>query len=195
VLRGGGSDPRFGRSSRKFVDDCIRYRAACGTSRSCPRARNVRPVIRYEGNATIRQGKTVIEGDCVVESGAISWPSLICRGLDASTILHPGRAPQKDVHGYASATSPSVRRHQDHARRRRPRRRRLNRLRRNRQPALTPTRRAPTPLIHTWRNGSARSTCRRVAFPPKRDSDPLCRASKKWGDLQGLIRAEMTSGT
>jgi hypothetical protein len=25
-------------------------------------------VIRYQGSATIRQGKTVIEGDCVVES-------------------------------------------------------------------------------------------------------------------------------
>jgi hypothetical protein len=37
--------------------------------RGCPRARNVRLVIRYQGSATIRQGKTVIEGDCVVESG------------------------------------------------------------------------------------------------------------------------------
>jgi hypothetical protein len=26
-------------------------------------------VIRYQGSATLRQGKTVIEGDCVVESG------------------------------------------------------------------------------------------------------------------------------
>jgi len=33
-----------------------------------PRARNVRLVIRYQGSATIRQGKTVIEGACVVES-------------------------------------------------------------------------------------------------------------------------------
>ena len=33
------------------------------------RARNVRSVIRYQGSATIRQGKTVIEGECVVESG------------------------------------------------------------------------------------------------------------------------------
>jgi hypothetical protein len=32
------------------------------------RARNVRLVIRYQGSATIRQGKTVIEGECVVES-------------------------------------------------------------------------------------------------------------------------------
>jgi hypothetical protein len=47
----------------------LRCRGPCGTSRSCPRAHNVRPVIRYQGSATIRQGKTVIEGDCVVESG------------------------------------------------------------------------------------------------------------------------------
>jgi hypothetical protein len=33
-----------------------------------PRARNVRVVIRYQGAATIWQGKTVIEGACVVES-------------------------------------------------------------------------------------------------------------------------------
>jgi hypothetical protein len=39
----------------------------CGTS-DCARARNVRLVIRFQGSATIRQGKTVIEGDCVVES-------------------------------------------------------------------------------------------------------------------------------
>lgn len=32
------------------------------------RARNVRLVIRYQGSATIRQGKTAIEGECVVES-------------------------------------------------------------------------------------------------------------------------------
>jgi hypothetical protein len=31
-------------------------------------ARNVRLVIRYQGSATIRQGKTEIQGDCVVES-------------------------------------------------------------------------------------------------------------------------------
>ena len=43
--------------------------AAAKPSRSCPRARTVRLVIRYQGSATIRQGKTVIEGDCVVESG------------------------------------------------------------------------------------------------------------------------------
>jgi hypothetical protein len=30
--------------------------------------RNVRLVIRYQGRATIRQGKTVVDGDCVVES-------------------------------------------------------------------------------------------------------------------------------
>jgi hypothetical protein len=42
---------------------------AAKPSRSCPRARNVRLVIRYQGSATIRQGKTVIEGDCVVELG------------------------------------------------------------------------------------------------------------------------------
>ena len=36
---------------------------------AAPRARNVRLVIRYQGSATLRQGKTVIEGDCVVESG------------------------------------------------------------------------------------------------------------------------------
>ena len=46
----------------------IRCRGRCGTSRGCPRARNVRLVIRYQGSATIRQGKTVIEGACVVES-------------------------------------------------------------------------------------------------------------------------------
>jgi hypothetical protein len=40
----------------------------CATSRRCALARNVRIVIRYQGSATIRQGKTVIEGDCVVES-------------------------------------------------------------------------------------------------------------------------------
>jgi hypothetical protein len=33
------------------------------------RARNVRPVIRYQGSATIQQGKLVIGGDCIVESG------------------------------------------------------------------------------------------------------------------------------
>ena len=32
------------------------------------RARNVRLVIRYKGSATLRQGATVIEGECVVES-------------------------------------------------------------------------------------------------------------------------------
>jgi hypothetical protein len=57
------------RSSRKFVDDFIRCRGPCGTSRSGLRERNVRLVIRYQGSATIRQGTTVIEGDCVVESG------------------------------------------------------------------------------------------------------------------------------
>jgi hypothetical protein len=41
---------------------------AAKLSRGCPRARNVLLVIRYQGSATIRQGKTVIRGDCVVES-------------------------------------------------------------------------------------------------------------------------------
>ncbi len=36
--------------------------------RRCLRARSVRTVIRYEGSATVRQGTTVIEGECVVES-------------------------------------------------------------------------------------------------------------------------------
>jgi hypothetical protein len=34
-----------------------------------PSARNVRVVIRYRGSATIQQGKLVIGGECVVESG------------------------------------------------------------------------------------------------------------------------------
>jgi hypothetical protein len=34
------------------------------------RARNVLLVIRYQGRATIQQGKIVIEGECVVESGS-----------------------------------------------------------------------------------------------------------------------------
>jgi hypothetical protein len=33
-----------------------------------PQGRNVRLVIHYDGSATIRQGKTVIQGACVVES-------------------------------------------------------------------------------------------------------------------------------
>jgi hypothetical protein len=33
-----------------------------------PRGRNVWVVMRYQGSATIRQGKIVIEGECVVES-------------------------------------------------------------------------------------------------------------------------------
>jgi hypothetical protein len=33
------------------------------------RARNVRLVIRYQGSATIQQGKTMVEGECVVDSG------------------------------------------------------------------------------------------------------------------------------
>ena len=41
---------------------------AVGRPYLAPRARNVRLVIRYQGSATIRQGKTVIEGACVVES-------------------------------------------------------------------------------------------------------------------------------
>jgi hypothetical protein len=43
-------------------------RGGAGTSRGGARRRNVRPVIRYQGSATIRQGKTVIDGECVVES-------------------------------------------------------------------------------------------------------------------------------
>jgi hypothetical protein len=50
---------------------CIAFavEVASEPGRGCPRAFNVRLVIRYQGSATIRQGKTVIEGDCVVESG------------------------------------------------------------------------------------------------------------------------------
>ena len=54
--------------SRKFVDDAYAVEVAAETRRQRARARNVRLVIRYQGNATIRQGKTVIEGNCVVES-------------------------------------------------------------------------------------------------------------------------------
>jgi hypothetical protein len=35
---------------------------------AAPERVTFRPVIRYQGSATIRQGKTVIEGACVVES-------------------------------------------------------------------------------------------------------------------------------
>src|SRR6266508_5355794 len=56
--------PKFAEVRRR----CIRCRGPCGPSRSGLRERNVRLVIRYQGSATIRQGKTVIEGDCVVES-------------------------------------------------------------------------------------------------------------------------------
>jgi len=53
--------------SRKFVDDAFAAEVAAEPV-AAPRARNVRLVIRYQGNATIRQGKTVIDGACVVES-------------------------------------------------------------------------------------------------------------------------------
>ncbi len=42
---------------------------SAGASRTAPERVTFRPVIRYQGSATIRQGKTVIEGACVVESG------------------------------------------------------------------------------------------------------------------------------
>ena len=54
--------------SRKFARRRLRRRGCCGTLRRS-RARNVRLVISYQGSATIRQGKTVIEGECVVDSG------------------------------------------------------------------------------------------------------------------------------
>lgn len=82
---------------------------AVGRPYLAPRARNVRLVIRYQGSATIRQGKTVIEGACVVESDDDQLAEPVCRGLDASTIRHPGRTSRKDARGYASTRSPSVR--------------------------------------------------------------------------------------
>jgi hypothetical protein len=79
-----------------------------------PRARNVRVVIRYQGAATIRQGKTVIEGACVVE---LEDDQLAEPALPWSRRFHdpaPGAKSKKDAS-----------------------RRWLNRLRWNRQPART----------------------------------------------------------
>jgi hypothetical protein len=62
------------------------------------RARNVRLVIRYQGSATIQQGKTVIEGECVVESGgdqlaepALPWSGRFHDPAPAAS-LEEGRA-------------------------------------------------------------------------------------------------------
>src|SRR6266704_2168314 len=62
------------------------------------RARNVRLVIRYQGSATIQQGRTVVEGECVVDSGGdrLAEPDLPWSGRfhDSAPVasLEEGRA-------------------------------------------------------------------------------------------------------
>ena len=85
------------RKSRKFLDDAVAVEVAAEPV-AVPRARTVRLVIRYQGSATIRQGKTVIEGACVVESEddqlaerALPWSGRFRDPAPAAT-LEEGRA-------------------------------------------------------------------------------------------------------
>src|SRR5438128_9854047 len=61
------SDPQCGAKSGSSSTTHSLSRSPRSRSR-LPRARTVRLVIRYQGSATLRQGKTVIDGACVVES-------------------------------------------------------------------------------------------------------------------------------
>jgi hypothetical protein len=55
--------------SRKFPRTTHALTRSLRNRSRLSRARNVRLVICYRGSATIRQGETVIEGECVVDSG------------------------------------------------------------------------------------------------------------------------------